>query len=664
MPRCFAPIEAREVPETFVVRLYRLCAALMIAAVIFPSQRTAADTAPPVLVIVDGSGSMWGKMDGSQTAKLYAVRDLLRDRLLKAAPQSRIGLASFGHRRKGDCGDVEIITPIEAGGTQGAVAALEQLNPRGKGPLTAAVREGAKAIGSGTPGHIVLIHDNADNCSQDICAAANDIAKSNPSLKVHVLSLGLSKSDRDRMQCLAKTTKGLQFDAGDDSQMADALTAIVKAAGLDAVAEPSAPIAAATPAVPALGPPGLRLSASLSDGGAPVDGAVSWRIVKAGSPADNPPLVDRQSREINENVDPGRYEVTLTYGLIRRTLEIDVGTEGPSVRRIDLDGGRLSVTSAASKQGDALRAPVMTITSLRGSENEPASVLWLGREAKTDQAVPAGRYLVEVADGLARNRSIVEVKPGSTARADLILDTGLLELTATAVSGGPPLDRVLYTVSADDPSAPDGRREVARSTAPVAAFTLQAGTYYVTARHGAGEHREQVAVSSGDTVRRTLVLDVGRLSVVPALPETAQTDRAVITRVYEAAGDKRLVGQSTAAKPQFTLGAGRYRVTCEIGRSNVRAERVIDLGAGSDVSSDIKLDASLMSLSGLDVSSRASVRDSAGQVVWRSHAGTAGSKILIAPGQYTVAFDRAGAEVEKAVRIEPNSAVTVDLAVP
>jgi Ca-activated chloride channel family protein len=663
MPRCFAPNEAREVPETLVVSLYRLCAALMIAAAIFTSQGASADTAPPVLVIVDGSGSMWGKMEGGQTAKLYAVRDLLRERLLKAPPQSRIGLASFGHRRKGDCGDVEIITPIEAGGTQGAIAALEELNPRGKGPLTAIIREGAKAIGSGSPGHIVLIHDNADNCSQEICTAANDIAKSNPSLKVHVLSLGLSKSERDRMQCLAKTTKGLQFDAGDDAKIAEALTEIFKAAGLDAVAEPSAPPAAAAPPVPALGPPGLRLSASLSEGGSPVDGAISWRIVKAGSPADSPPLVERQSREINESVDPGRYIVTLVYGLIRRTVEIDVGADGPAVRRIDLDGGRLSVTAAASKQGDALRAPVMTITSLGTGENGPASVLWLGREAKTDQTVPAGRYLVEVADGLARSRSIVEVRPGSTASADLILDTGLLELNATAVSGGPALDRVLYTVSADDPSAPDGRREVARSTAPVAAFTLQAGTYYVTARHGAGEHREQVAVSSGDVVRRTLVLDVGRLSIVPALSDTAQTDRAVITRVYEAAGDKRLVGQSTAAKRQFTLGAGKYRVVCEIGRSNVRAERIVDLGAGAETTSPVKLDASSITLSGLDGSSRATLRDSAGQIVWRSHAG-AGSKILVAPGAYVIALDRGGTEAEKPVRVEPNSAVTIDLAAP
>ena len=204
------------------IRRLRMTLLATFAAVL--AQPVVAEPAQPVLIIVDGSGSMWGKMEGDATAKLYGVRDLLRERLLVAPAQSRIGLSSFGHRRKGDCGDVELIAPIEAGGSQGTIAALDQLNPKGKGPLTTAVREGAKAIGAGTGGHIILIHDNADNCSQDVCAAASDIAKTNPGLRVHVVSLGLSKPERDRMQCLAATTKGLQFDATNQTDIASALT--------------------------------------------------------------------------------------------------------------------------------------------------------------------------------------------------------------------------------------------------------------------------------------------------------------------------------------------------------------------------------------------------------------------------------------------------------
>jgi Ca-activated chloride channel family protein len=627
-------------------------------------QHAAADTAPSVLIIVDGSGSMWGKMEGDQTAKLYGVRDALRERLLAAPPQSRIGLGSFGHRRKGDCSDVEVITPIEAGGSEGAIAALEQLNPRGKGPLTAAIREGAKAIGAN--GHIILVHDNADNCSQDVCAAATEISKSSPGLKVHVLSLGLSKPERDRMQCLASLTKGVHFDAANQAGIATALTDLFAAAGLDAAAAPApAPMANPIPVPAAKGPPGLRLSASLADGGGAVDAPLSWRIVKSGSAPETPPLVERKSREINETVDPGRYTVAVTYGLIQRTLDIEVGDEGPTVNRIPLDGGRLDVTAKASRQGDQLTAPVMTISALPADGTGPPSVLWLGRESTAGLMVPSGKYIVEVADGLARSSRTVDVAPGTSARADLVLDTGLLELTATAFDGGPALDRVLYLVFADDPSAPEGRREVARSTAPVAAFTLQAGTYYITTRHGGAEHRDQVAISSGDIVKRTIVLGVGKLTVQPAISEAAaQSGRATVTRVYEAGGLKRLVGQSTAAKPTFILSAGRYRVECQLGMSNIRAERVVDLTPGGSSTTDVKLEAIEISLAGIDSpSAQAAVRDASGRVVWRSRAGD-GFKAFVAPGNYVIQVDGSGGNFEKPVSVQSGPAMTVDVSSP
>jgi Ca-activated chloride channel family protein len=646
--------------------IQRLCLLIAALTAVLAPHRAAAETAPPVLIIVDGSGSMWGKMEGDQTAKLYGVRDLLRERLLTAPAQSRIGLGSFGHRRKGDCSDVEIITPIEAGGSEGAIAALEKLNPKGKGPLTTAVRQAAGAIGAGAAGHIVLLHDNADNCSQDVCAAATDIAKSNPALKIHVLSLGLARPERDRMQCLASTTKGLQFDATDQAGIATALTEIMTATGLDAAAAPAVAAAAPAATIPeAKGPPGLRISASLAEGGGPVDAALSWRIAKADATPETPPLVERKSREINETVDPGRYSVSVSYGLIQRTFDVEAGDDGPTVKRLNLSGGRLDVSATASRQGDQLTAPVMTISALSDGEKSPAGVLWVGREASAAHIVPAGTYAVEVADGLARSSQTVTVAAGTGTRADLVLDTGRLELTATAVDDGPPLDRVLYLVSTDDPAAPEGRREVARSTAPTAAFILQAGTYYITARHGAGELREQVAISSGDVVKKTLVLGVGNLTVKASLSEAAaQSGRATITRIFEAGDSKQLVGQSTAPTPVFTLGAGRYRVEIQIAMSNIRAQRVVELSAGSNVATELRLEAATVTIAGVtSTATQAAMRDASGKVVWRSRAGD-GFKAIVAPGDYVLHVDGGGADLEKPVIVQPGPPMTVDIGQP
>jgi hypothetical protein len=52
-----------------------------------------------LVVIVDGSGSMWGQIEGTRQTKLAVTREALRHGLGKFSPQARVGLALFGHRR-------------------------------------------------------------------------------------------------------------------------------------------------------------------------------------------------------------------------------------------------------------------------------------------------------------------------------------------------------------------------------------------------------------------------------------------------------------------------------------------------------------------------------------------------------------------------------------
>jgi Ca-activated chloride channel homolog len=161
---------------------------------------------PSVVVIFDGSGSMWGNIEGTRQVKLATARDGLRRALAKLPPQTRLGLASFGHRR-GDCSDVEMLVPPEPQSVEKVAASLEKLNPRGRGPLTTALRDAAKALGSG-PGRrsLILIHDDADNCQQDVCVAAAELR--NARLPVHVVGIALKPEDAAKMACLSRETGG------------------------------------------------------------------------------------------------------------------------------------------------------------------------------------------------------------------------------------------------------------------------------------------------------------------------------------------------------------------------------------------------------------------------------------------------------------------------
>ena len=109
-------------------------------------------------IIFDGSGSMWGNIEGARASKFVMARDALKRALPKVAPQTRVGLASFGHRR-GDCTDVEMIKPPEprrcraparvAGAAQPARArAVDAGAARGRQGASAAARQAQPAAHS------------------------------------------------------------------------------------------------------------------------------------------------------------------------------------------------------------------------------------------------------------------------------------------------------------------------------------------------------------------------------------------------------------------------------------------------------------------------------------------------------------------------------------
>jgi Ca-activated chloride channel family protein len=62
---------------------------------------------PEVTFILDASGSMWGK--AGDTTKIEAAKAVLSQIIPGLAPEAKVGLVAYGHRRKGDCKDIEVL---------------------------------------------------------------------------------------------------------------------------------------------------------------------------------------------------------------------------------------------------------------------------------------------------------------------------------------------------------------------------------------------------------------------------------------------------------------------------------------------------------------------------------------------------------------------------
>ncbi len=65
-----------------------------------------------MLFILDGSNSMWGKVEGQ--AKIKTAQDVLTDLMGDLSKDTKVGLMVYGHRSRESCDDIEILSSIGA----------------------------------------------------------------------------------------------------------------------------------------------------------------------------------------------------------------------------------------------------------------------------------------------------------------------------------------------------------------------------------------------------------------------------------------------------------------------------------------------------------------------------------------------------------------------
>lgn len=616
----------------------------------------------PVVIVLDGSGSMWGNLDGG-TSKLVAAREALRQALPELDGRMRLGIISFG----GSCTTTEqVLAPEPASATQ-MQRSLERFNPRGKGPLTLGLQEAAKAAGPAST--LVLVHDGPDNCQQDPCAEITTLARTYPGLKVHVLSLALERPDFQAISCVPRATGGRHFDIKDPGGLEKALATVFRLTNQGPsrpiAAEPSQNAASAEPQRRADGPPGLSVTASLAQGGPALTEMVHWTLLKP----DSSELMRHIGPNLRAELAAGSYIVEARAGLAAARSEIEVADRGLTASRIALNAGRLAIVAGGETTGADAGEALITVSEVRAGDTSSTGdrlPLWFTRQPAPNLIVPAGTYRVGAEAGRAQVFRTISVSPGKVAAVDLQLGTGRLELVAISHTQGLPLDKVLYMVGVDDPDKPGGRREVARTAAPTPVFHLTPGTYHVTARVGATEVRDRVAIGAGDIVRRTLVVPSGRLSVaVTVNGREPSDDRQLMINVSQPPPTPGRIARSSRLHSEFVLGQGKYVVTAEFGSQNVRSTAEVTLAPGEMRDLALRLEAATLRLRhrGLVSAGHADTlcetRDERGKVVWRTNQREAFAEL--APGRYSVRCGQRDRPLEKIFSLAAGEQREIDL---
>lgn len=175
-----------------------------------------------VIFILDGSNSMWGRIDGVE--KIVVARDVLSEMLSELPTDLQVGLAAYGHRTTDSCDDIETILPVGQHSKEDVEKAVNRITPRGRTPLTAALEHVVKAL-EDRPGQaqIVLVSDGLETCDRDPCEFVRSLRNPNLSLAVHVVGFDVDSEEREQLQCIADAGGGIYAGAGSADELTAAL---------------------------------------------------------------------------------------------------------------------------------------------------------------------------------------------------------------------------------------------------------------------------------------------------------------------------------------------------------------------------------------------------------------------------------------------------------
>lgn len=173
---------------------------------------------PEVMIILDGSGSMWGAAGGE--AKIDAAKKVLKELVPSLPKEVKLGLTVYGHRRKGRCDDIEIIIPV---GSNTRALLLEKVNaisPKGKTPIADSIKRVVNALKTReNETTIILVSDGVETCNPDPCGVVRELKKTGIKFILHVVGFDVNVEGKAQLSCLAEAGGGVYYGAGNANDL-------------------------------------------------------------------------------------------------------------------------------------------------------------------------------------------------------------------------------------------------------------------------------------------------------------------------------------------------------------------------------------------------------------------------------------------------------------
>ena len=198
---------------------------LTLALLLFIPVATPAAEKSLIFYILDGSGSMWGRVDGK--IKIQVAKEVMTTLLKETPPGIDCGIVVYGHRKKGDCTDIEMIVPMGALQKETAIEKINRVSPKGKTPISASISMAVdKVKGSEAASTIVLVSDGIETCGKDPCTVVKNLKNSGINFVIHVVGFNVKKDAAKQLACIAEAGGGNYFSTTNATDLLAAMNQI------------------------------------------------------------------------------------------------------------------------------------------------------------------------------------------------------------------------------------------------------------------------------------------------------------------------------------------------------------------------------------------------------------------------------------------------------
>jgi len=534
------------------------------------------------ILVLDASGSMWGKVKGR--TKVEIARESIAVLMKGWDPNIELGLMAYGHRKTGDCEDIELLLPVARHRAEDVVNSVNRLNARGKTPLSAAIKKAAETLGySKERATVILISDGMETCNMDPCVVAEELERAGVAFTVHVIGFDLKKEDLADLQCLAQGTGGMFIEAVDTATLTEALTIVEES------------VVAAPPALKV--PPASRLVAVLTNNMEPLDNQeINWHVTSPEKGPDGTYKVVKKYRHTSPRLrlESGKYRVQAKTGLVVVESVIHVDAENSAEHVVDLNAGQLALEGYYKEGGKRLKKRIRwNLYAIKAGTDENRRFLDYTNSPDPTYILPAGTYRVVLESGLVQAAMTVDLKPGDILKKKVYLNAGQVKLSGVLKEGSLPIQKSIHWyLTGDTPDSKGEYKILSHNSNPAPTFTLGEGKHRFLVTVGSTQNSFYVNIQPDRLIEKIVSLDAGQVKMIALDKASGQFLKKVrwtVTRPEQnAKGVYEKVTYSSYYSPTFTLRTGRFRVVMEHGGKKSIAMINVSAGENKEIRVQVK----------------------------------------------------------------------------